>query len=325
MRVLVTGATGSLGEQTLAALLQDGQRIRAVVRQPDALRRLAFRLGARAGEIEIIPSDITDVAQLAAALDGQDVVVHLAGMLPPKSDHAPERARTINVGGMHAVLAALHAKPRPPRLIYSSTVALFGITQDQPPPRRVTDPICPMDPYSQQKAECEGLIRASGLDWTILRFTAIPRFHESFCAERIRAMFAINPDDRMEMIHPADAGRALANAVRSAEVVGKTLLIAGGPSCRTCMREYFRAYLDAAGIGAFPDAAFGQDSYHLDYYDTAESQALLRYQQRSFDDFTRDLRGHLFWQRHGARLVRPVLRQMLLRYRSVTMDRRDQS
>jgi nucleoside-diphosphate-sugar epimerase len=223
---------------------------------------------------------------------------------------------------MHAVLAALRAQPHPARLIFSSTVALFGITQDQPPPRRLSDPIHPVDPYSQQKAECEDLIRASGLDWTILRFTAIPRFHESFRAERIRAMFAINPGDRMEMIHPADAGRALANAVSSTEVLGKTLLIAGGPSCRAHMRDYYRAYLDAAGIGAFPDTAFSHDSYHLDYYDTAESQALLRYQRHSFEDFTRDLRRHLFWQRQGARLVRPVLRHILLRYAPATMDAR---
>jgi UDP-glucose 4-epimerase len=321
MRVLVTGATGNLGEQTLAALLQDGQRIRGVVRRPNALRRLASRLGARVGQIEIVPGDVTDAPQLVAALAGQDVVVHLAGMLPPESDHTPERARTINVGGLRAVLAALHAQPRPPRLIFSSTVALFGITQDQPPPRRLSDPIHPVDPYSHQKAECEALIRASGLDWTILRFTVIPRFQESFRAERLRAMFAINPGDRMEMIHPADAGRAVANAVSSTAVVGKTLLIAGGPSCRAHMRDYYRAYLDAAGIGALPDAAFSQDSYHLDYYDTAESQALLRYQQHSFEDFTHDLRRHLFWQRQGARLVRPVLRRILLRYAPVPMTR----
>jgi hypothetical protein len=60
----------------------------------------------------------------------------------------------------------------------------------------------------------------------------IPRFYESFRAERLRAMFAISPGDRMEIIHPADAGRAVANAVSSAAVVGKTLLIAGGPSCQ---------------------------------------------------------------------------------------------
>jgi hypothetical protein len=131
-------------------------------------------------------------------------------------------------------------------------------------------------------------------------------------------MFSIDPDDRVETIHPYDAGRALANAVTAPDVVGKTLIIAGGPSCRMRMRDYYRAFLEAAGIGTFPDTAYSRTSYHLDYYDTTESQALLRYQEHTFDDFARELRRRFFWQRLGATLVRPVLRPLLLRYSPVT-------
>jgi UDP-glucose 4-epimerase len=313
MRVFLTGATGNIGEHTLAALLRDGHRVRCLVRRP----------GARPEQVEIIPGDIGDAAQVAVAMEEQDVVVHLAALLPPVSDVEPARARVVNVGGTRNVLAAIRAQPQPPRLIYTSTIALFGVTQDQPPPRRVGDPVHPIDPYSQHKAECEELIRESGLAWTILRFTVVPRFHESFDPLRIRTMFSINPNDRMETLHPYDAGRALANAVNSPDVVGKTFIIAGGPNCRMLMRDYYRAFLEAAGIGAFPDTAYSRASYHLDYYDTTESQALLQYQQHTFDDFARELYRRLFWQRLGATLVRPALRALLLRYSPVAKPRRD--
>jgi UDP-glucose 4-epimerase len=321
MRVLLTGATGNIGEQALAALLHDGHVVRCLVRRPAVLRRLAARQGARPGQVEIVPGDVSDAAQVVAAVAEQDVVVHLAALLPPVSDLEPERARAVNVGGTRTIIEAIRAQPRPPRLIYASTIALFGITQNQPPPRRVGDPIHPSDPYSQHKAECEALIRESGLTWAILRYTVVPRFDESFDPVRIRAMFSINPNDRMETLHPYDAGRALANAVSSPDISGKTLIIAGGPTCRMHMRDYYRAFLDAAGIGTFPDTAYSRESYHLDFYDTAESQALLRYQEHTFDDFARELRRRLFWQRLGATLVRPALRRLILRHSPVWQRR----
>jgi nucleoside-diphosphate-sugar epimerase len=317
MRVLLTGATGNIGEHALAALLHDGHVVRCLVRRPAALRRRVGRLDARPDQVEIVPGDIGDAARVAAAVAEQDVVLHLAALLPPVSDVEPERARAVNVGGTRNVIAAIRAQPTPPRMIYTSTIALFGVTQDRPPPRRVGDPVRPVDPYSQHKAECEELIRASGLTWTILRYTVVPRFRESFDPLRVRTMFSINPNDRMETLHPYDAGRALANAVASAEIAGKTLIVAGGPSCRMLMRDYYRAFLEAAGIGAFPDTVFSGASYHLDYYDTTESQALLHYQQRTFDDFAWELRRRLFRQRLGATLVRPALRPLLLRYSPV--------
>ena len=314
MRVCLTGATGNIGEYALAALLHDGHIVRCLVRRPGALRRLAARYGAHPGQVDIVSGDIGNVSQVAAAVAEQDVVLHLAALIPPMSDLEPARARVVNVEGTRNVIEAMRAQLHPPRLIYTSTVALFGVTQDQPPPRRVGDPIQPIDPYSQHKAECEDLIRQSGLPWTILRYTVVPRFNESFDPLRIRTMFSINPNDRIEMLHPHDAGRALANAVSSPHVVGKTLIIAGGPSCRVDMREYYRAFLVAAGIGSFPDSAYSQESYHLDYYDTAESQALLRYQQHTFDDLARELYRRYRWRRLGATLVRPILRRLLLRY-----------
>lgn len=312
MRVLLTGATGNLGDQTLRELARQGHTVRCLVRDPRAGHRLT-RLGKR-GQVSIALGDVRDAEAVRAAVAGQETIIHLAAMLPPVADMQPELARAINVGGTEHVIAAAQAQATPPKLVYISSIAIFGNTQTLPPPRRVSDPIHPIDPYSKHKAECETLVRASGLTWTILRLTAIPRMDESFNALRIRAMFSVPPTDRMEMIHPADAALAVVNAISSPEVWGKTLIVAGGPACRMTMADYYRGYLDGAGIGTFDARYFGKESYHLDWYDTDESEALLHYQRHSAKDFFAEYRRRMTLARWGATLVRPFVRRALLRY-----------
>lgn len=312
MRILLTGATGNIGGNALRELLARGHTVRCLVRDPSRLK-----VKAPAGKLEVVPGDVRHPSEVTAAVADQDLVIHLAALIPPASDVHPELARGINVGGTRNVIAAIEAQPNPPKLIYMSTIALFGRTQDQPPPRRVGDPLHLLDPYSEHKVECEALLRASSVTWLILRCTAVPRFDEGFDPLRIRTMFSIDPNDRMEMLHPADAGLALANAAQSPDVWGKTLIIAGGPRCRMTMRDYYQGYFDALGMGSMPAEAFKRESYHLDWYDTDESEALLHFQRHSYADFVAELRQRMAWQRFGVGLARPVVKWVLLRYSPV--------
>jgi nucleoside-diphosphate-sugar epimerase len=310
MRILLTGANGNIGSNALRELLQRGHTVRCMVRDPR-------RLKVRGEQVEVVVGDVRNPTQVAAAVAGMDMVIHLAALIPPASDLKPALAHAINVDGTRNVIQAMEAQPQPPRLIYMSTIALFGATQDQPPPRRVGDPFNPLDPYSEHKIECEAMIHASTLTNVILRCTAVPRYDEGFDPVRIRTMFAINPDDRMEMLHPLDAGLALANAAESDAVWGKTLIIAGGPSCRMTMYDYYRGYFEALGVGDLPRSAFSHNSYHLDWYDTDETESLLHFQRHSFADFVQELARRRRLERWGATATRPLVRWILLRYAPV--------
>ena len=312
MKVLLTGASGHLGRPVLRELLHQGHIVRCMVRRKRDGRRLTRQ--GKAGQVEIALGDIRDAEAVQTAVDGQEVVIHLAAVLPPVSDQQPELARAVNLGGTRHLISAMQAQPQPPKLLYISSIALFGNTQALPPPRRVGDPIQPLDPYSQHKAACETLVAASGLTWAILRLTAVPRFVEGFDPLRIRAMFAVPLTDRVETIHPYDAALALANAVTSQEVWGKTLIIAGGPRCRMLMRDYYRGYLEGAGIGMLPANRFTTTSYHLDWYDTDESQALLHYQRYSYEEFLREYRRSMTLLRWAATAFRPLVRRIMLHY-----------
>ena len=319
MNILLTGATGNVGGHVLRELLQQGYTVRCFVRQKRDGQRLTRQ--GKPGQVEVVLGDMRDAGAVRAAVAGQDVVLHLAAVIPPVSDHHPELAHAVNVGGTQNLIAAMQAQPRPPKFIYISTIALFGNTQALPPPRRVGDPLSPLDPYSLHKAECEELVAASGLTWTILRLTAVPRFKESFDPLRLRAMFSVPLTDRVESIHPYDVALALANTVASPEVWGKTLIIAGGSRCRMHMRDYYWGYLEATGVGTFSDKHFATTSYHLDWYDTDESEDLLHYQRYSYEDFIRQYRRKSTLLRWGATLARPIVRLIVLQYSATGLFR----
>jgi hypothetical protein len=105
----------------------------------------------------------------------------------------------------------------------------------------------------------------------------------------------------------------VARAVSHPEVWGRTLNIGGGPRCQLVYRDYLGGFLDAMGVGRLPDEAFSTEPYCTDWLDTEESERLLRYQRRGYDDVVRETAALLGWQKPLARLFRPLVRAGMLR------------
>jgi UDP-glucose 4-epimerase len=306
VRVLVTGGYGHVGAATLPELRRRGHEVRVLSPRLTATRRAARRHG-----IETLWGDITDRMVVDRAVAGVDAVIHLAAVLPPAADAHPERARATNVDGTATVIAACEAQPHPPRLLFTSSFNVHGDTRDRPPPVRADAPLVATNPYAEHKIAAEALVRASGLTWCIVRLADVPVLG---LRRPPRIMFANNPDIRIETLHPHDAGLALATAVEAPEVWGRVLLLGGGPTCQLTYREYISRMLAAMGIDPLPDAAFSRESrYPTDWLDTAESQALLRYQRHSFEDIVQAVMARAGWRRTAARALAPLIRAALLR------------
>jgi hypothetical protein len=109
-------------------------------------------------------------------------------------------------------------------------------------------------------------------------------------------------------------GLAFANAVRSPDVWGKTLLIGGGPRCQYTYHEITRKVLDGLGIGPLPGEAFATTPFPTDWVDTTESQRLLRYQRRTLDDYVEEMKAQLGHKRVLVRAFRPLVRYWLLKH-----------
>jgi nucleoside-diphosphate-sugar epimerase len=246
MNILLTGAFGNVGVSTLEALAGRGHLVRCFDVSNKANRKAAARF---LGKVDIHWGDLRNAADVAQAIEGQDVVLHLAAVIPPVSEKAPELARAVNVGGTRALIDAAKLQARPPRFVLASSVSVHGRDRDDTHLLRASDPLNPSDHYSGHKVECEAMVRESGLDWSILRLTAVMPLK---LGQMDPIMFEIGLDNQVDFVHTRDVGLAFANSADSAEIGGKVLLIGGGPSCHLHYREFFRRFLDTLGVGMLP-------------------------------------------------------------------------
>lgn len=311
MRTLLTGAFGNVGTSTLDELVRQGHTVRCFDLKTKASKKVARRFR---GQVEVVWGDLRRIEDVAAAVRDQEAVIHLAFIIPKlsatgfQSEDHPDWARAVNVGGTWNLLEAMKTLARPPRIIFASSYHIYGRTQHLPPPRTALDPVEPTEHYARHKIECEEMVRSSGLEWAILRLAAtLP-----LAMKLDPGMFDVPLNNRMEYAHTQDVGLALANAVRSREVWGKILLIGGGPRCQYTYREIAQRVLDGLGVGMLPEAAFDSTPFPTDWLDTAESQRLLQYQQRTLDDYIQDMTSLLGYRRHLIRAFRPLIHYVLL-------------
>jgi NAD(P)-dependent dehydrogenase (short-subunit alcohol dehydrogenase family) len=143
MRALVTGAGGFLGAALVRALAARGDPVRALVRSPPAP-------GTFPAGVEVLRGDALDPATVRAAVRGQDVVFHLAGLR-----RATERDAffPVNAGSTRIAFEACEAEaPGLRRFVLAGSITASGPSREgrpeEAPPR-------PVEAYGESKAEAE--------------------------------------------------------------------------------------------------------------------------------------------------------------------------
>ncbi len=160
MKFLVTGATGFIGSTLAALLVSRGTKVRALV------RRTSRREGLERIGTEMVVGDVTDPASLPAAVEGCDVVVHLAGLV--KALGRRELFR-VNVEGTRHLARACAEAARPPVLVLVSSLAAAG-PSGPAHARTEEDAPEPVSLYGQSKLQAEEALRTfAGLQATVLR------------------------------------------------------------------------------------------------------------------------------------------------------------
>ena len=181
--VAVTGAGGLLGRALVTALadpdvalgLDGGALSRLLALDVLPADVLAARLAAAAHPmLEPVVRDVRD-PDLAAALAGVDVLVHLAFQMDPIRDVAAMRA--INVEGTRNVMAAARAAGVR-RVVHLSSVVAYGAHPDNPLPIDEDHPLRANAgfPYAEHKRDVEvdlAALPADGPALTVLRSAAV--------------------------------------------------------------------------------------------------------------------------------------------------------
>lgn len=113
---LVTGASGFLGWHVARVLTERGHRVRALCRPASQLREL---------DVERVTGDLRDPDSLRRAVEGCELVFHVAADYRLWSKH-PGELYSSNVDGTRNILDAA-ARAKVERIVYTSTVGCIGM------------------------------------------------------------------------------------------------------------------------------------------------------------------------------------------------------
>jgi NADH dehydrogenase len=232
MRIVVTGGTGFIGRAVVEQLLEDGGD-QVVVTSRDPEKQDRWR-----GRVEMVQAFAGDTISLGKAFTGADAVVH-AIQFPNHPVEDPSRGRTyLEVDGKGTEAAARVARTLGVRrFVYLSGA---GAGQNRP------------QPWFRAKDMAEAAIRASGMEYTLLRPSWIYGRHDrsmnrfvTFCRYLPVVPVIGNGKTPVYPTYVKDVARCVVAAVRRADATDKVFEL-GGPE-RLTMDEIIRTIQTALG------------------------------------------------------------------------------
>jgi nucleoside-diphosphate-sugar epimerase len=150
MRIAITGGGGFLGGRLAGQLLANGHVKSLLVAD------VGVAAPSRDPRVSFLGADLTEPGAARAAVDGADVVFHLAAVVSGQAEADFDLGMRVNVDGTRSLLEAARAGGRRPKFVFASSLAVFG----PPLPEVITDDtaVRPRSSYGAQKAIGELLV-----------------------------------------------------------------------------------------------------------------------------------------------------------------------
>ena len=201
MQVVIAGGHGKVALELTRRLTRDGHEVRSLIRNP------AHAADVREAGGDAMIADLESTGdELALVVGRADAVVFAAGAGPGSG---PERKETVDYGAAVKLIRAARANGIRRYVMVSSMGADAGAEGG------------PMGPYLRAKGRADDALRASGLDFTIVRpghLTDEPGTGLVMLAE------SVAPGD----IPRADVAAVIAAALAAPATIGRTFEVVGG-------------------------------------------------------------------------------------------------
>lgn len=258
MNILITGGAGFLGTKLCAALLKRGALTDAQGREREIASIRLFDVvevnRIVDPRVQTMAGDIADPTDMQRALGNDtDSIFHLAAVVSGEAEQNFDIGMRVNVDGTRTLFEAVRHLPAPPKVVFTSSLAVFGGPLPEPVPD--DQALTPQNSYGAQKAIGEFLLndmtRKGFMDGRALRLPTISvrpgkpnRAASSFLSGIIReplsgvdAICPVQPDLCAWLLSPR---RAIANLIighespasrfghtRSINVPGMTVSVGG--------------------------------------------------------------------------------------------------
>lgn len=285
--ILLTGASGIMGRNTIGLLLNEGYNVRTFSLDTPTDRKVLSKYKKKKN-LTTIWGDLRDYEKVLNAVKNVDIVLHLAALVSPQADKNPELAMEINIGSTKKLIQAIKdlKQQNHTKFVFIGTMAETG---DRLPPihwGRVGDPIKPgfYDYYALSKTLAERCVIDSGLKyWVSLRQTGMASGHMLSIRDSI--IFHQPLNNLIEYISDRDSGILLHNICKKlpADFWCHIYNIGGGEkfrlSCFDLLKMAFRTFGIQNMSKIFNSSWFATRNFHGQYFlDSNKLESYLHFQ-----------------------------------------------
>ncbi len=286
-KVLVTGAGGTIGLQTIRYLLSEGKYEITALELKD--KHVYKRLKRFRKRINIVYGDVTDAALIDALVKEHDIVIHLAGVLPHLANVREDLCKEIDYKGTMQIVDSIKDYHPDCFLLYASSTSVYGKQINYE--KINVKSKCSLedgDYYSKYKLQAEEYIRKNIKNYSIFR---VAYLLADPCKESL--IYNVVPNMNMEFISAQDVGYAFVKAIEVKKDINKKIYnLSGGEKYRDNFYNFLYEVFDNYGLSIrfLSSWVLADKNYYGGYYTDGDAlEELLHFRSKNIGVFYKSL------------------------------------
>ena len=284
-KVLVTGAAGIIGINVVKYLLSEGKYEITLL---DLKNKRSFkRLKRYSKRVNIVYGDVNNEVLVDALVKDHDVVIHLAGALPPLANLKKDLCRIVDYEGTKNFVNAIRMYNRKCLFIYVSSTTVYGKIKDND---NITVSskvnIHEDDWYSKYKYDAECLIKGEIRNYVIYR---VPSVVANISDDS--PIYNVPLKSKIELVSAKDVAYALVNTIDNyTKLDNKIYNLSGGKNYQIEYKKHLINLLKSYGISMrfiVSRLLIDKNFYSGWYADSEKINDVLNYQTEGLDVYYR--------------------------------------